>query len=103
VNAAVHAGQDSVKLLKEVLDTFGVSLVFLPAYSPELNPCELVFSLFKGILRRTNPNDIPNIRERVLWALSKITFEQVVAWYGHCIFPKNILPDLKLPPPLAEI
>jgi transposase len=58
--AAVYAGRDSVKLLKKILDT----LFFLPAYSPELNSYELVFSLFKRILRRSNPNDILNIKER---------------------------------------
>ena len=30
-----------------VLDLAGVRLIFLPAYSPELNPCELVFGHVK--------------------------------------------------------
>jgi hypothetical protein len=45
-NAPVHTGCGS-QILKCVFDFFGVNLVFIPAYSPELNPCELVFSVVK--------------------------------------------------------
>jgi len=34
-NAAVHAGLDSIESLSSILDYYGVTLVFLPAYSPE--------------------------------------------------------------------
>jgi hypothetical protein len=44
----LHGGLASLDLLLEILDTFGVTLVYLPAYSPELNPCKLVFGMTKA-------------------------------------------------------
>jgi hypothetical protein len=41
-NAAIHGGSSSLLGLRAVLRTWEVRLIFLPAYSPELNPCELV-------------------------------------------------------------
>jgi len=43
-----HHGVD---ILHIVLEFFGVHLIFLPAYSPELNPCELVFNVVKAHVR----------------------------------------------------
>eukprot|EP00808_Paulinella_micropora_P000886 g34586.t1 len=38
-NARVHTARDVVEPLKVLLAGVGVELVFLPAYSPEFNPC----------------------------------------------------------------
>jgi transposase len=56
-NAAVHHGDDSAELVATLLGTFGVELVFLPAYSPGLNPCELVFYLPKREVRNNPETD----------------------------------------------
>jgi hypothetical protein len=50
-NAAVHWGGDTWELLTALLDAVGASYVFLPKYSPELNPCELVFANVKNMVR----------------------------------------------------
>jgi transposase len=50
-NAAVYTGKDFAEVLDDILVFFQVRLAFLPAYSPELNPCELVFSLIKQDIR----------------------------------------------------
>jgi transposase len=42
-NAVVHGGAESLDMLLEALEACGITLVFLPPYSPELNPCELVW------------------------------------------------------------
>jgi len=48
-NASVHHGS-AFSVLCDLLATVGVNLIFLPKYSPELNPCEKVFALIKGHL-----------------------------------------------------
>lgn len=93
-NAAVHCGHESSGTLEEILETWGVRLIFLPAYSPELNPCELVFSLMKTYLR--NHRGRLHIRDETLAALEVVTKEHLRAWYHHCIYPKVILPELVL-------
>jgi hypothetical protein len=37
-NASIHDGVDTSELVAQILGFHGVKLVFLPAYSPELNP-----------------------------------------------------------------
>jgi len=58
-NACVHGGTATLLLLLDMLAIVNVQLIYLPKYSPELNPCELVFNLMKSYLRnhrnRRNP------------------------------------------------
>jgi hypothetical protein len=93
-NAAVHGGLATFDLLIETLSVIGAQLVFLPAYSPELNPCELVFSLLKQEIRKCNPREYPDILDRVLIGATVINVEHLKAFYRHCIHPSVILPDL---------
>eukprot|EP00808_Paulinella_micropora_P012542 g22457.t1 len=51
-NARVHTARDVVEPLKVLLAGVGVELVFLPAYSPEFNPCELAFGMVKSFMRK---------------------------------------------------
>jgi len=39
--------------VREAIEARGASLLFLPPYSPDLNPIELVFSKLKRLLRTT--------------------------------------------------
>jgi transposase len=47
-NASFHRGWK----LKELCDAAGVELLFLPPYSPDLNPIEEHFGEVKSLLRR---------------------------------------------------
>lgn len=94
-NATVHHGSDTFDLVTAALDSIGSKLIFLPAYSPELNPCELCFAIVKNYIRRrlTDPN-IP-IWSKIMLALTKINFDMLRNFYGHCIYPPYILPELQ--------
>jgi hypothetical protein len=50
-NAAVHVGADSQQDLDKALGDAGAKMWLLPTYSPELNPCELVFARIKNFMR----------------------------------------------------
>jgi len=50
-NAAVHGGAASWRCLMDTLNAYNVTLRYLPAYSPELNPCELVFNQVKRCIK----------------------------------------------------
>ena len=50
-NAPIHNRQDILLPLQTVLTAAGITLWFLPTYSPELNPCEFVFAQCKHFLR----------------------------------------------------
>jgi len=65
-NASVHYADAIADTLDELLEAKGVRMYFLPAYSPELNPCELVFAQAKYHLRRHRRKDIPFVFEIAL-------------------------------------
>ena len=50
-NAAIHFARDIRETLVGMAAVFRVQIMFLPTYSPELNPCELVFQWVKARLR----------------------------------------------------
>jgi transposase len=50
-NAAVHFAEEIQGPLDLVLQLAGVRLLFIPTYSPELNPGELIFAKIKNHIR----------------------------------------------------
>ena len=46
-NASVHGGQETLEAFLTYLELRGVTLKYLPPYSPEFNPCELIFAQVK--------------------------------------------------------
>ena len=80
--------------IKALCTEYKFRIVYLPAYSPELNPCELVFNVMKNHIRNCRKG-LP-IWTEVIIALGKIDLEQMKQFYGHCINPDVILPDIIL-------
>jgi hypothetical protein len=68
--------------------------VFLPAYSPELNPCELVFGQVKNIIRHLRGEGLHSIFDQIHVAFNSVTIENVSNYFAKCIYPKGILPEL---------
>jgi len=70
----------------------GMRIEFLPPYSPDYNPIELVFSAMKYHLRRNGAYvrfamvELTNteIYCTLLEALYQITAADIFGWYRHC-------------------
>jgi len=60
-----------------------IQVKFLPPYSPEFNPCELVFSLVKTHLR----NSITSAQfiQEIARGFSQLTQDSLRKFYAHCI------------------
>jgi hypothetical protein len=91
-NASLHHGADIVLSLMDITHLYGVEFVYLPAYSPELNPCELVFAQIKKYLRKVV--SIRTVLDKVCEAVAYVTVEHMFSYYRHCVLPKQILPEL---------
>jgi transposase len=85
-NASVHTGSDAFPQLMALLDAAGVRLVFLPKYSPELNPCEEVFGLVKHHLRFWRGFD--RFWLEIITAFLKVNYLQVFKYYENAILFK---------------
>lgn len=58
--------------------------VFLPPYSPELNPIELAWAKLKRLLREAKARTREAVDEAIAWALPYITTDDVLGWFKHC-------------------
>ena len=82
-NARIHHAADSAQIVDGLMLAIGARLLFLPAYSPELNPCEFVFGYVKEKMSRERGSW--EMWHEALAYFSAVTFPQMDAWYRHCI------------------
>ena len=79
-----NLGAHRPKRIRELIEARGAELVFVPSYSPDLNPIEQAFSKIKNILRKLGRRTHEALIEAVSEALSAITLGDVVGWFAHC-------------------
>jgi transposase len=61
----------------------GADLVFLPSYSPDLNPIEEAFSKIKHLVRKVGARTREALVEAMDRALAAVTTEDVAGWFAH--------------------
>ena len=49
------------KVDREAIESCGATLVYLPPYSPNFHPTELVFAKLKGLLRSAEKRTVPDL------------------------------------------
>ena len=72
------------KRIRELIEARGAEFVFVPSYSPDLNPIEQAFSKIKNILRKLGARIHEALLEAMEEALSKITPSDAAGWFEHC-------------------
>jgi transposase len=70
--------------IQELIRTCGAHLIYLPPYSPDLNPIELAWSKIKTILRRLKARTFADLIEALKQALLAITSQDIQSWFAHC-------------------
>ena len=58
--------------------------MFLPPYSPDLNPIEMMWSKVKSILRKLEARDDESLFEAIGDALAEVTARDAMGWFAHC-------------------
>jgi transposase len=72
-----------VKGLPDALTERGARVLFLPPYSPDLNPIEQVFSQVKNELRRRRLRTVTEVEDAFGQSLDWVTREEVRNYYRH--------------------
>lgn len=70
--------------VRELIEARGTDLVFLPPYSPDMNPIEEAFSKIKQLVRKAGARTRGALDEAVGKALSAVTAEDAAGWFAHC-------------------
>jgi len=69
--------------VEQAIRAAGASLRYLPPYSPELNPIELVFHPLKALLRKAAERTIEGLERRVGSFIRAISPSQCIGYFRH--------------------
>jgi len=70
--------------VREAIDAVGASVMYLPPYSPELNPIEHTWSKLKAQLRRAEARTLRTLAAELSVSSTTITKSDLVGWFGDC-------------------
>lgn len=68
----------------ELIEAMGAQVRFLPAYSPDLNPIEKMWSKVKTFLRTAEARTQPSLIEAIGQALARVTPQDAINWFASC-------------------
>jgi transposase len=78
-NLSAHKGER----IRELIEERGCELVYLPSYSPDLNPIEEAFSKIKGLVRKAEARTKVALIEAIGSALSAVTSGDARSFFEH--------------------
>ncbi len=70
--------------VKELIEEHGCELLYLPPYSPDLNPIEEAFSKVKRIVRKAESRMWEALVEAMGTAISTVTAKDARGFFEHC-------------------
>ncbi len=79
-----NLGAHRPKRVRELIEARGCELVYLPAYSPDLNPIEEAFSKVKHVLRKIAARTKEALVEAMGAALDAVSAEDARGFFAHC-------------------
>lgn len=69
---------------REAVEARGARLVFLPPYSPDMNPIERCWSKIKTFLRAAKARTREALEAAIKQAIATVTESDARAWFKHC-------------------
>jgi transposase len=79
-----NLGAHKPRRVRELIEARGAEVLFLPSYSPDLNPIEEAFSKIKGIVRKLAARTHEALTAAIAEALSFITPRDAAGWFTPC-------------------
>ena len=79
-NLSAHKGEK----VRELIEERGCELLYLPPYSPDLNPIEQAFSKMKALMRKSGARTREALIGAMGDALSAISARDASGFFGHC-------------------
>jgi transposase len=79
-NLAAH----KVAGVRQLIESTGARLLYLPPYSPDFNPIEQAWSKIKQLLRSAKARSLEALESAIAEALAAVSAENASAWFAHC-------------------
>ena len=70
--------------VRRLIESAGASALYLPAYSPDLNPIELAFAKLKGLTRSAGHRTVDALWRDVQRMLDRVTADDAAGFLRHC-------------------
>jgi transposase len=79
-NLSPHKSEPTLELITQA----GAEVRFLPAYSPDLNPIEKMWSKVKAYLRQAEARTQSALGQAIASALESVTHQDAMNWFACC-------------------
>lgn len=79
-NLASH----KVSGIRDAIEAVGAQLVYLPPYSPDLNPIEQAFAKLKALLRSAAARTVTQLENVIGKLLDRFTANECRNYFSHC-------------------
>lgn len=93
-NASIH----HTKEVKDAVEKRGYAVIYLPPYSPFLNPIEEFWSKLKAGVKRDQLTKFDRLTPRIIHSAGQITPSDCQGWINHSLtfFPRCLAEEQKL-------
>lgn len=75
--------------VREAIEAVGARLLYLPPYSPDLNPIEMAFSKLKAMLRRARHRSSDALWDGIGEMLTKFPPDECRRYLAHCGYGRS--------------
>ena len=72
------------KAVKDLLDSSGIRYIYLPPYSPDLNPIEKLWSKVKALLRKFKARTLEELPIAIQHAFQNVSSSDCSGWFRSC-------------------
>jgi transposase len=79
-NCPIHKMEE----IADLIEACGAGVLFLPPYSPDLNPIEHGWSKVKTRLRALKPRTLEAVLAALVDAFATVTTQDIRGWFRHC-------------------
>jgi transposase len=79
-NCPIHKLEE----IEDLIEARGAGVLFLPPYSPDLNPIEHGWSKVKTRLRALKPRTLEAVLTALVDAFATVTAQDIRGWFRHC-------------------
>ena len=70
--------------IKQLIEAAGASVLYLPPYSPDFNPIEMIWSKVKRLLRTIAARTIDALHDAFGQAFAAVTPDDILGCFRHC-------------------
>jgi transposase len=79
-----NLGAHRASRIEEIAQSCGATVLWLPPYSPDFSPIELMWSKVKAYLKKVKARTQTELEKAIAAALSTITVSDCLNWFRHC-------------------